>query len=53
MLEAALAREAELNRLEQLERDTRRKEVVELQKHYFKAAEDKKKEEDLIEYLTQ
>lgn len=53
MLAAQMHREAELERIENEERAARRKEVVELQKHYFQAAADLKKEEDLIEHLTQ
>jgi hypothetical protein len=53
MLDEQLRREAELERIEREERDTRRREGVELQKHYFQEAADKKKEEELIEYLTQ
>lgn len=53
MLQAQLDREAALERLENEEKAARRKEVVELQKHYFQAAADQKKEEELIEHLTQ
>lgn len=35
MLAAQLHREAELTRIENEERDARRREVIELQKHYF------------------
>ena len=52
MLNAALDREAALLRLEQAEKEARRGEIVELQKHYFKQAADKKAEEQYIEHLT-
>jgi len=52
MLSDQLRRESELERLENEEKDSRKREVVELQKHYFQEAADKRKEEDLIEYLT-
>lgn len=52
MLEAQLKREADLENLENAEKNSRRREVVELQKHYFQEAADKKKEEELLEHLT-
>jgi len=42
-----------LERIENEEKLARRREVVELQKHYFQEAADKKKEEELLEHLTQ
>lgn len=42
-----------MERLENEERARRRQEVIELQKAYFQASEDKKKEEEYIEQLTQ
>lgn len=52
MLSRAINREQEIERIEQEERLRRRKEVIELQKFYLEKAEDKKAEEQLIEYLT-
>lgn len=52
MLGAALTREQQIERIEQEERLRRRQEVVELQQYYLQKAEDKKAEEQLIEYLT-
>ncbi len=52
MLNSALTREQQLERLEQEEKARRRQEVVELQQYYLQKAEDKKAEEQLIEHLT-
>eukprot|EP00349_Pseudokeronopsis_sp_Brazil_P004974 CAMPEP_0202962178 /NCGR_PEP_ID=MMETSP1396-20130829/6275_1 /ASSEMBLY_ACC=CAM_ASM_000872 /TAXON_ID= /ORGANISM="Pseudokeronopsis sp., Strain Brazil" /LENGTH=113 /DNA_ID=CAMNT_0049682571 /DNA_START=812 /DNA_END=1153 /DNA_ORIENTATION=+ len=52
MLQEALDREKALEDLENYERNVRRQEVIELQKHYFQKAQDKKAEEQLIEHLT-
>ena len=52
MLERAISREKEIERLEAEEKLRRRQEVVELQKFYMQKAEDKKAEEQLVEYLT-
>ncbi len=52
MLERAISREQAIERLEQEERLRRRQEVVDLQQYYNQKAEDKKAEEQLIEYLT-
>ena len=52
MLGKALTKEQQLERLEQEEKMKRRQEVVDLQKYYLQKAEDKKAEEQLIEYLT-
>lgn len=52
MLERAISREKEIERLEHEERLRRRNEVIELQKFYMQKAEDKKAEEQLVDYLT-
>ena len=52
MLNTALTREQQLERIEQEEKLRRRQEVVELQQYYLQKAEDKKAEEQLIEHLT-
>lgn len=52
MLTKAINKEQEIERLEQEERLRRRREVIELQQFYLQKAEDKKAEEQLIEYLT-
>lgn len=52
MLDKALTRERKIALLEEEERLRRRKEVIDLQKFYLEKAEDKKAEEQLIEYLT-
>ncbi len=52
MLQTALDREKALEQLEQQEKQLRRQEVVELQRHYMQKAQDKKAEEKLIEHLT-
>lgn len=52
MLGSALSREKALEQLEQDEKNRRRQEVADLQKYYLQKAEDKKAEEQLIEYLT-
>ena len=52
MLSTAIGREKEIERLEQEERSRRRKEVIDLQKFYMEKAEDKKAEDQLVEYLT-
>ncbi len=52
MLAKALAREKAIEDIESQEKQQRRQEVVELQKYYLQKAEDKKAEEQLIEYLT-
>ena len=44
MLNSAIGREKEIERLEQEERSRRRKEVIDLQKFYMEKAEDKKAE---------
>ena len=45
MLNTAIGREKEIERLEQEERSRRRKEVIDLQKFYMEKAEDKKAED--------
>ena len=45
MLNSAIGREKEIERLEQEERSRRRKEVIDLQKFYMEKAEDKKAED--------
>lgn len=52
LLSKAINREQEIERIEMEERLRRRQEVVELQQFYLQKAEDKKAEEQLIEYLT-
>ena len=52
MLDKALTRERQIALLEEEERLRRRQEVIDLQKFYLQKAEDKKAEEQLIEYLT-
>ena len=52
MLNSALTKEQKLEQIEQNEKMQRRQEVVDLQKYYLQKAEDKKAEEQLIEYLT-
>jgi hypothetical protein len=52
LLNKALTKEQEIERLELEEKLRRRQEVVDLQKFYMQKAEDKKAEEQLIEYLT-
>lgn len=52
MLSTAIGREKEIERLEQEERSRRRKEVIDLQKFYMEKAEDKKAEDQLVDYLT-
>lgn len=52
MLSKAINKEQEIERIEREELLRRRKEVVELQQFYLQKAEDKKAEEQLIEYLT-
>ena len=52
MLNKALTREQQIAELEEAERLRRRQEVIDLQKFYMQKAEDKKAEEQLIEYLT-
>ena len=52
MLNKALTREQQIAQLEDQERLRRRQEVIDLQKFYLEKAEDKKAEEQLIEYLT-
>jgi len=52
MLDRAISREKEIERLEAEEKLRRRQEVVELQKFYMQKAEDKKAEDQLVEYLT-
>lgn len=52
MLNKALTREQQIAQLEEDERLRRRQEVIDLQKFYMQKAEDKKAEEQLIEYLT-
>jgi hypothetical protein len=52
MLDRAISREKEIERLEAEERLRRRNEVIELQKFYMQKAEDKKAEEQLVDYLT-
>jgi len=52
MLNKALTREQQIEQLEQEEKRRRRQEVVDLQQFYLQKAEDKKAEEQLIEYLT-
>lgn len=52
MLSKAINREQEIERIEKEELLRRRNEVVELQQFYLQKAEDKKAEEQLIEYLT-
>lgn len=52
MLNTALTREQEIERLEQEEKLRRRQEVIDLQKYYLQKAEDKRAEEALIEHLT-
>lgn len=52
MLNKALTKEQQLERLEQDEKLKRRQEVGDLQQYYLQKAEDKKAEEQLIEYLT-
>lgn len=52
MLNRAISREKEIERLEQEERARRRQEVIDLQKFYMEKAEDKKAEDQLVDYLT-
>ena len=52
MLSTAIGREKEIERLEQEERSRRRDEVIALQKFYMEKAEDKKAEDQLVDYLT-
>lgn len=52
MLGKAINKEQEIERIEREELMRRRQEVVDLQKFYLQKAEDKKAEEQLIEYLT-
>ena len=52
MLQRTIDREQEIERLEHEERMRRRQEVIDLQKFYLQKAEDKKAEEQLVEYLT-
>ena len=52
MLSKAINKEQEIERLEREELARRRQEVIDLQKFYMQKAEDKKAEEQLIEYLT-
>lgn len=52
MLNKAVTREQQIEQLEIEEKNRRRQEVIALQKFYLEKAEDKKAEEQLIEYLT-
>jgi hypothetical protein len=52
MLGKAINKEQEIERIEREEYLRRRQEVVDLQQFYLQKAEDKKAEEQLIEYLT-
>ena len=52
MLDKAITRERQIALLEEEERLRRRQEVIDLQKFYLQKAEDKRAEEQLIEYLT-
>lgn len=52
MLAKGIHLENEIERLEKEEVARRRQEVIDLQKFYMQKAEDKKAEEQLIEYLT-
>ena len=52
MLGKALNKEQQIERIEQEEKFRRRQEVVDLQQFYLQKAEDKKAEDQLIEYLT-
>lgn len=51
MLNNILNRESEMERLENEEKNRRKTEVVELQKHYMREAEDKQAEEKMMEEL--
>ena len=52
MLSKAINKEQQIERIEKEELYRRRQEVVDLQKFYLQKAEDKKSEEQLLEYLT-
>ena len=52
MLEKALAREAALKRLEEEEKEARKREMVELQKHYNQGRIDKAAYEKMIDQLV-
>ena len=52
MLEKALAREAALKRLEEEEKEARKREMVELQKHYNQGKIDKAAYEKMIDQLV-
>ena len=52
MLNKAINKEQQIEKIEKDELHRRRQEVVELQQFYLQKAEDKKAEEQLIEYLT-
>lgn len=52
MLAKALEREAALKRLEELEKEARKREIVELQSHYNQGKQDKAAYEKMIESLV-
>lgn len=52
LLAKALSREAELKRLEEAEKEARKREIIELQKHYNQGQADKKAYEKMIDDLV-
>jgi hypothetical protein len=52
MLDKALQREAALKRLEEMEKEARKREIVELQSHYNQGQKDKAAYEKMIDELV-
>lgn len=52
MLDKALQREAALRRLEEMEKEARKREIVELQSHYNQGQKDKAAYEKMIDELV-
>ena len=52
MLEKALSREAALKRLEEMEKEAHRKEIIEIQAHYITSQNDKQAYEKMIDELV-